>query len=77
MVTLSKKLLLFEYLVPERVGHSVGTGSKSRVLIRTDKAERSWDFLCVSIQGDFGGSRTYDINWSKMIGASPEITDKI
>jgi hypothetical protein len=35
MVTLSTKSLLFEYLVPERVGHSIGTGSTSRVLIRT------------------------------------------
>jgi hypothetical protein len=29
MVTLSTKSLLFEYLVPERVRHSVGTGSSS------------------------------------------------
>ena len=34
-VTLATKSLLLEYLVPERVGHAVGTGSMSRVLIRT------------------------------------------
>jgi hypothetical protein len=63
MVTLSTKSLLFEYLVPERVGHSVGTGSTSRVLIRTQTRLKSlMGFSCVSTQGDFGRSRTYDIN---------------
>ena len=63
MVTLSTKSLLFEYLVPERVGHSVGTGSTSRVLIRTQTRLKSMmGFSCVSTQGDFGRSCTYDIN---------------
>jgi hypothetical protein len=69
-VTLPTKWLLFEYLVPERVGRTVGTGSTSRVLIRTQTRLKSMiGFFCVSTQGDFGRSST--------IGASHEITYKI
>jgi hypothetical protein len=63
MVTLATKSLLFEYLVPERVGHSVGTGSMRRVLIRSQTRLKSMmGISCVSTQGDFGRSSTYDIN---------------
>jgi hypothetical protein len=52
MVTLATKSLLFEYLVPERVGHSVGTGP------HVDKAEMIMGFFLCFTQGDFGRSRT-------------------
>jgi hypothetical protein len=40
-VTLATKSLLFEYLVPERVEHAVGTGSTSRVQIRSRPRRKS------------------------------------
>jgi hypothetical protein len=46
------EVLLFEYLVPERVGHAVGTGSMSRVLIRTQTKLKSMrDFLVFHSRG--------------------------
>ena len=53
-VTLATKSLLFECLVPERVGHAVGTGSTSRVQIRSQPRLKSRKgFFCVSTQGGF------------------------
>ena len=54
-VTLATKSLLFEYLVPERVGHSVGTGSTSRVLGNRSQPRLKLrkGFLCFNSQGGF------------------------
>jgi hypothetical protein len=53
MVTLPTKSLLFEFLVPERVGHSVGTGSTSSTNNpHVDKAEiDDGIFLCFNSRG--------------------------
>jgi hypothetical protein len=62
-VTLATKSLLGEYLVPERVGHAVGTGSTSRVQIRSRPRLKSRKgFFVFQLKGDFVRSRMYDIN---------------
>jgi hypothetical protein len=50
MVTLPTKSLLFEYLVPERVGHRLNKLSTNPHI---DRAEMIMGFFFVSTQGGF------------------------
>ena len=52
-VTLATKSLLLEYLVPERVGHAVGTGSTSRAALAKAEIEKGI-FLCFNSRGILG-----------------------